>query len=281
MAFELLEQARERVLLAAHRGASAGNIPCNTLAAYDIALRQGADIIEADVDCSSDGVLFIFHPGMEPAHLGYSGRISSLTAEQIRSMRFVNQDLTPTPWGLSTLDELLEHLKGRCVLNLDKFWMHPQAIAEAVRRHGMTDQVIIKAYVKEQQLLDVERYAPDIPFMPIFSECDEVHERLMRRPMRYIGSEVLFTSDDAPVASEAYIERMHRDGKLLWSNAIVYDSRAVLAAGHSDDASLLDDPANGWGWLAERGFDVIQTDWLLAARQHLQQTGQLTRTTRQ
>lgn len=54
-----------RPLLAAHRGVAGGNIPCNTLVAYEIALRQGADIVELDVARSADGVLFVFHPGME------------------------------------------------------------------------------------------------------------------------------------------------------------------------------------------------------------------------
>ena len=65
----LSEAAAERRLIVAHRGVSGGNIPCNTLAAYEVALRQGADMIEIDVEMSADGKLFIFHPGMEPAHL--------------------------------------------------------------------------------------------------------------------------------------------------------------------------------------------------------------------
>ena len=53
----LFEAAHRRPLLAAHRGVSAANIPCNTLAAYDIAARQGADIVELDVPSSRDSQL--------------------------------------------------------------------------------------------------------------------------------------------------------------------------------------------------------------------------------
>ena len=56
------EAAADHVLVAAHRGSAAGNIPCNTLAAYEIALRQGADIVELDVAKTADGELFVFHP---------------------------------------------------------------------------------------------------------------------------------------------------------------------------------------------------------------------------
>ena len=44
----------------AHRGASA-YAPENTLAAFELAARQGADMIELDVQRSADGVLVIFH----------------------------------------------------------------------------------------------------------------------------------------------------------------------------------------------------------------------------
>ena len=64
MQFDLRAYAREKRLIVAHRGVSGGNIPCNTLAAYEIALKQGADMIEIDVDMTADGKLFIFHPGI-------------------------------------------------------------------------------------------------------------------------------------------------------------------------------------------------------------------------
>lgn len=44
----------------AHRGSSA-HAPENTLAAFDLAMDQGADFIELDVQQSSDGELFVFH----------------------------------------------------------------------------------------------------------------------------------------------------------------------------------------------------------------------------
>ena len=54
-----------RILVAAHRGVSGANIPCNSLTAFQIALNQGADIVELDVPASADGELFVFHPCTE------------------------------------------------------------------------------------------------------------------------------------------------------------------------------------------------------------------------
>ena len=44
-----------------------------------------------------------------------------------------------------------------------------------------------------------------------------------------------------------------------------------LAGGHSDDISLLEDPAQGWGWLAQKGFDIIQTDWAMHCVNYLRE----------
>ena len=40
-----------------------------SIAAYKIALDQGADVVEIDVSHSNDGEYFVFHPWMEPQFL--------------------------------------------------------------------------------------------------------------------------------------------------------------------------------------------------------------------
>lgn len=47
-------------LVIAHRGASA-YAPENTMPAFELAIRQGADMLELDVQRSADGVLVVFH----------------------------------------------------------------------------------------------------------------------------------------------------------------------------------------------------------------------------
>ncbi len=53
-------KALERPLVIAHRGAS-GERPEHTLAAYELAIAQGADVIEPDLVPTSDGVLVARH----------------------------------------------------------------------------------------------------------------------------------------------------------------------------------------------------------------------------
>lgn len=263
----------KKVLLAAHRGAAAGNIPCNTLQAFQVALNHGADIVELDVERSSDGVLFVQHPGMEWVHLGLGESIKNHTADEVAWMPRLNCDMAPTEWTIVRLEDALRFLNGKCIVNIDKFWENPQSIAKMVRKLGMQDQVLIKTGTQPEHIDAVERYAPELPYMPLVCGEDRIHEELMERNINYVGAEVIFTTDDAPVASPEYLDMMHRNGKIVWCNAIVYAYQAVLCAGHTDDISVIEDPEKGWGWIADRGFDIIQTDWLYPCRQFLESTG--------
>lgn len=257
----IFENSRGKTLLCAHRGVSGANVPCNTMAAFRAAVLSGADMIELDVTKSIDGQFLVFHPGMEHAHLRRKTLISTMRSDRVKRLRFVNQDDCPTDYGVSTLEEVLDYLRGKCYINVDKYWTDIPGITACIRRCGVEKQVVVKAALKERYITQILEYAPDLMFMPIIRDRDDVTDALVEKGIRCIGAEVLFETEDAPVASREYIESMHEKGRIVFVNAIVYDKDAVLAAGHSDDNAFLISPAHGWGWLADRGFDIIQTDF--------------------
>jgi len=259
----------KNIMLVAHRGTCGGNIPCNSIEAFQIALDHGADVIELDVEKSKDGVLFIQHPGMEHVHLGLNDSLKNYESSEIKNMYLLNEDHTKTQYHIPTLKEALLFLKDKCIVNIDKFWENPKEITELVDELEMAEQVIIKTEAKESYLKDIEQYASHLPYMTIIREEDHISEVLKTRNIRYIGAEVLFTSENAEVCSEAYIQKMHQEGKIVWANAIVYNYLDVLAAGHNDDISLIESPNKGWGWLANKGFDLIQTDFIMACKLYL------------
>ena len=273
MNFDLREKAKENIIVVAHRGASGGNIPCNTMAAYEIALMQGADMLEIDVDCTRDGELIIFHPGMEKPHLGTRLSLEKLSYNSVKKMRYRNVDETPTQFGVSKLDDFLEQFKGRCFINVDKFWGNPEKIYNAIKRHGMTEQMLVKSSMSPKVIRVLEELAPELPFMPIVRERHPSHESLLKRDVNYVGVEVLFQKDDSELASDEFISRMHRDNTLVWVNSIIYDYKEQLAGEHSDDTALTVSRDFGWGWLADRGFDFIQTDWPMMLIDYLKNSG--------
>lgn len=257
----IFENSREKILICAHRGFSGADIPCNSMPAFKAAVMSGADMIELDVTKTIDGKYFVFHPGMEHAHLRKKKLISAMRSDKVKKLRFVNQDDCPTDFGVSTLEEVFDYLRGKCYINVDKYWTDIPGITECIRKCGVEKQVVVKTAIKDKYIKELLRYAPDLMFMPIVRNRDDITDELIAKGINCIGAEVLFEKEDAPVASDEYIKSMHDKGLIVFGNAIVYNKNDVIAAGHSDDNSFVVSPDYGWGWLADKGFDIIQTDF--------------------
>lgn len=271
----IFENKKERKVpfLVAHRGVNGANVPCNTLASYQIALNQGADVVEIDITKSLDGQYFIFHPGMENVFLKCGKTIPEMTAAEISQIPLLNLDEVPTHYHVPTLEEAFALLKGKAYINVDKFWTDIKGITEVIRRCGVEKQVIVKTPVEEQYFAEVERFAPDLMYMPLARHTDTVTELFMGRNIHYIGIEALFDDLNDEVASLEYIRSMHEKGYLVWGNSIVYDENDIISAGLTDDISLEKGGDFGWGKFVDMGFDFIQTDWLLAVKSYFQKKG--------
>lgn len=74
-----------RLAVVAHRGASA-LAPEHTFAAYDLAIEQGADYLEQDLQLTADGVLVVLHdPFLDRTARGPKGRCTGPIAERTAS----------------------------------------------------------------------------------------------------------------------------------------------------------------------------------------------------
>lgn len=262
-------QERTAPFLAAHRGVCGANVPCNTIAAYKIALSQGADVVEIDVSKSKDGVFYVFHPGMEHVFLRSDREIKDMDSSEVDAMFLVNQDAVPTSYKVPRLSEVLALLKDKVYINVDKFWIDVEGIAAEIRKAGVEKQVIVKTGTDMPTLNKVKEFASDFMFVPLVWHKDEISQTLLDMGINLIGTEVLFNSESDDCISDEYIKKMHDKGLLVWANSIIYNERDVISAGHTDDISLSTDPDYGWGWLLDKNVDFIQTDWLLMLKNYV------------
>ncbi len=256
-------------LIAAHRGTCGANIPCNSLAAFKLALDHGADVIELDVSKSLDGQLYVFHPGTEPIFIGCDKYLSQMTSEEIDGLRLLNQDKAPTSYKIPKLSEAFELLKDRAYINVDKFWTDIEGISNEIRKSGVEKQAIVKTYVNEDIFDAVAKHSPDLMYIPMVKTEDTVTDMIISKGINIVGIEAIFASESDPIASDEYIKSIHERGLLYWTNAIIYNEKTVLTAHHSDDISLTVSPDKGWGWLVDKGADFIQTDWTLSLKNYL------------
>jgi glycerophosphoryl diester phosphodiesterase len=93
----------------AHRGASADR-PEHTLAAYELALQEGADGVECDVRLTQDGHLVCVHDRRVDRTSNGTGLVSEMTLAQLRELDFGSWHGSGdqrVDAGLLTLDDLV------------------------------------------------------------------------------------------------------------------------------------------------------------------------------
>jgi glycerophosphoryl diester phosphodiesterase len=223
-----------RPLVIAHRGASAAR-PENTLSAFELAVVQGADMIEIDLHRARDGALVVAHDeSLE--RLGGDGEIGGATLAEIRQLDAGEGQRVPT------LDEVLDAFGARIPFNLElkrgRAAAYPDleaATLEAVERRGLLDQTLFSCFE------------------------DAVLERLRARaPAARIGVLV------ARRAPGRWLERARAVGAEsvhFWAGLV---NQGVVDAAHAADLGVLAytvDAVGDMRRLLGLGLDGLFTNW--------------------
>ncbi|MEW1956849.1 glycerophosphodiester phosphodiesterase family protein [Kineococcus sp. NPDC059986] len=156
-----------RPLVIAHRGASA-LAPENTLAAFEVALRAGADLLELDVQLDGDGVPVVLHDETLDRTTDRSGAVAELSSAAVRAAD-AGAWFSPAFAGqrVPTLQEVVDlvalHGSGGLLVEFKGAWA-PAAVAGAVatlRTAGVADRSVVQSFDVETvaALRDV---APDV-----------------------------------------------------------------------------------------------------------------------
>ena len=93
-------------LVIAHRGAS-GDAPENTMAAFELAVDQGADVVELDVHLTLDGHPIVFHDDLLDRTTNAKGLVRGKTLAQL-------YDPDKMPKGLRQAHQGLDAAVERC-----------------------------------------------------------------------------------------------------------------------------------------------------------------------
>ena len=108
-------QPPARAMVIAHRGAS-GHVPENTLAAFERAIADGADMIETDLHLSRDGVVVIHHDA-DLERLGVEGEVRDRTAAELALLNAAPGE--EPGMAIPTLLDLLSECAPRIAFNLE------------------------------------------------------------------------------------------------------------------------------------------------------------------
>lgn len=267
------KRKNQDLLIGAHRGTSGGSIVQNTTPAFLNALRHGADVVEVDIIMSTDGDFFAFHNGEEEQVLHVKKDIRTMSTEEISSYPLYNSLAERmNTLRLNRLDEVLEALKGKCLINIDRSWFYWKQTIECLNRHNMFDQLILKAHVDPELLGALEVFEKKLMYMPILKNQQDYLAELQiveQYKIPVIAAEVILSEDGCVETSRRLIDRLHEKKILAWVNALTLHDRVTLSYGYDDNKAVIEGPETAWGWLIDHGFDIIQTDWPALLKKYL------------
>ena len=141
-------QLEDSTQVTAHRGSSAA-APENTMAAVKLAIEDGADWVEIDVQETADGKVVVFHDSDFMKLAGVDLKIWDATMADLK-------DIDVGSWfapqfkdeRVPTLGKVLNECKGKAGVNIElKYYGHDeqleQRVTDIVEAHGMTSDIVI------------------------------------------------------------------------------------------------------------------------------------------
>lgn len=137
-------------LICAHRGSS-GHAPENTLAALKLAVEQGADLAEVDVQLTADGQAVLIHDEVLLRTTSGQGAVSEQTLAQMVQLdagAWFGREWQGEP--VPTLDTVLAELGTQIRFNLElKGAAGPaleQEVTRLVKAHGLTERCLLTSF---------------------------------------------------------------------------------------------------------------------------------------
>jgi len=228
----------------AHRGASA-YAPENTLASFELALRQGADAIELDAKLSADGQVVVIHDHTVNRTTDGFGRVKDLSLAELRKLDAGSHfDITYQGEPIPTLDEVFKAVGQLTFINVEltnyQSWSDslPARVAAMVKRHKLQRRVFFSSF-NPLALIQIRRLVPEAP-TGLLALPGKSGAWARSWPGRLVGYHALHP--EAGDVTEALVESVHRREQrvFVWTVNREEEMRRLFSNGV--DGIFTDDP---------------------------------------
>ncbi|MCY7578636.1 glycerophosphodiester phosphodiesterase [Bacillus altitudinis] len=150
----------------AHRGSSSA-APENTIVAFDVAVEQGVDYIELDVQMTMDQHVVVIHDDTVDRTTNGNGLVKSYTLDQLKKLDAGSWfDQQYTNERIPTLQEILERYSQRIGILIEI--KHPKrqigiekAVARIINRFAYSRHIIIQSF-DVHALQRIKAFAPSL-----------------------------------------------------------------------------------------------------------------------
>ena len=296
------EHPDDAVDIIAHGGAQ-GHAPANTLAAFDLALNQGATMLEMDVQRTADNHLVVIHDDTLDRTTDGTGAISETTLAELKALDAgwaFEDDSGDFPYrgrgvAIPTLTEVFERYPDTPMIVELKTEGGPgiiQPVIDLVKAYGREDDVVLASF-SEAFLQPIREQLPTVRTNMPESESTDFFIRqllglhpwwqppgdLLQVPASYTLELGPITLEDMTVPTPGFVRAAHRLGLdvQVWTINDPATMHALLDAGV--DGLITDYPDRARAVIAEREAsrlavrgpdDLARYDAQLARAEHLQ-----------
>ena len=170
-------------LIFGHRGASA-EAPENTLEAFELAARAGADGVELDVHCCRSGELVVAHDETVDRVSDGTGMIRDMTLSQLKALRFNRTHPEFKNARIPLLSEVFQLLRPAGLrINIElknSIVDYPdleRKVLEAVGKDFSLDRVLFSSF-NHHSMIRMKQLDPSVP-------CGLLYEGVFIRPWEY------------------------------------------------------------------------------------------------
>lgn len=256
---QIFNPKNTQILISAHRG-DWRNAPENSIQGLKNCIVMGVDIVEFDLKRTKDGVLIVMHDKTIDRTTTGKGEPGDYTWNELQKFYLRSGNGVKTRHKIPSLEEFLDVANGKVILCVDKGIDYFDQAMDLINKKNMSNQII---YLVPHMSLDSlnnmklknlnNNIVLNVVANPAKADVKEMINSYKERKCTIIHP----TFDNDTIAFVKWMPNINKTGLHLWLNALWPEQNG----GHDDDRAVeLNEPDQSWGWLIEKGGNIIQTD---------------------
>ena len=231
-----LPTSKNQLVVIAHRGNHV-NVPENSLASYEEAIKCGADYVEIDLRTSKDGLLMILHDDTVDRMTNGAGKVAEKTWAELQSLQLKN----PNPndavaYRIPEFREVLRLCKNRINIYLDFKDADVAETWKQIQAEGMEKQIVV--YINK--IPDYKKWRNAAPQMPLMTSLFE--EVKNKDQLRYFLGQVKIEALDN-ISDKEMVQTAQNEGVAVWL-----------------DVQSASEGPQVWDSALQKGVNGVQTD---------------------
>jgi len=229
----------------AHRGASM-HAPENTLSAFNLAIEQGADALEFDVQLTADKAVVVLHDDTLDRTTNGTGRVRDHNLDYLKTLNAGEAYGTAfSEQKIPTLEEVLENFGTSTIYNIElkngltPFNDLPGRVVSIIKNSKLMDQILFSSF-NPVALKKTSKLLPNVRKGILLSNpwSVDLFNNVPFMPLNYDTVHIAFST-----LSLKRINSFHSSGKLVFTYTLNHPHDIQTALNLGVDGFFTDDPA--------------------------------------